>query len=114
MGKALATHKMPGCMYLIDSKPILVCKPIRHGRVRLLRQEGAYFGKSSTGWFFGFKLHVLVHHSGTVLAAMLTGGNCPDKDPDVMQELVAWGAGGTVLADMGYRDKVLVASLEDD
>ncbi|HEX8136788.1 MAG TPA: hypothetical protein VF544_04285 [Pyrinomonadaceae bacterium] len=28
-------------LYLIDSKPIPVCKPIRHGRVRLLREDGA-------------------------------------------------------------------------
>lgn len=31
-------------LYLIDSKPIPVCKAIRPGRVRLLRDEGAYFG----------------------------------------------------------------------
>jgi hypothetical protein len=57
--------------YILDSKPVPVCKPIRHGRVRLLREEGAYFGKSSTGWFFGFKLHALVHQSGAILAALL-------------------------------------------
>jgi hypothetical protein len=28
---------------IYDSKPIPVCRPIRHGRVRLLREEGAYF-----------------------------------------------------------------------
>jgi hypothetical protein len=38
-------------LYLLDAKPIPVCKAIRHGRVRLLRDEGAYFGKSSAGWF---------------------------------------------------------------
>jgi hypothetical protein len=45
--------------YLMDSKPIPVCHPIRHGRARLLREDGAYFGKTSKGWFFGFKLHRL-------------------------------------------------------
>jgi hypothetical protein len=110
--EALRHYKMPGCLYLTDSKPIPVCKPIRHARVRLMRPEGAYFGKNSTGWFFGFKLHTLVHHSGVILAAMLTGGNCADKDADVMQEMVSWAAGGAVLADMGYRDKDLVALLE--
>lgn len=112
--EALRQHKMPGCLYLLDSKPIPVCKQIRHGRVRLMRVEGAYFGKSSTGWFFGFKLHLLVHHSGVILAAMLTAGNCSDKDADVMQELVAWAAGGAALVDLGYRDQGLVAYLEDD
>jgi hypothetical protein len=111
---AVRHHKMPGCLYLLDSKPIPICQPIRHGRVRLMRPEGAYFGKSSTGWFFGFKLHLLVHHSGLVLAALLTAGNCPDKDADVMHELVAWAAGGTVLTDLGYRDKDLIAALQDE
>jgi hypothetical protein len=112
--EALRQHKMPGCLYLIDSKPIPVCKPIRHGRVRLMRLEGAYFGKSSTGWFFGFKLHLLVHHSGVVLAALLTAGNCCDKDADVLQEMLIWAGGGAVLSDRGYRDKDLLAFLETE
>ena len=88
-------------LYVIDSKPIPVCKPIRHGRVRLLREEGAYFGKSSSGWFFGFKLHALVHHSGAILAAILTPGNWPDQDVALA---LAWSVdGGIALADAGYQ-----------
>src|SRR5919205_2552757 len=45
--------------YIMDSKPIPLCQPIRHGRVLLMREEGAYFGKSRKGWFFGFKLHLI-------------------------------------------------------
>jgi transposase len=112
--EAIQRHSMPGCLYLLDSKPIPVCKPIRHGRVRLLREEGAYFGKSSTGWFFGFKVHVLVHHSGVILAVLFTPANCPDRDPDVMHTLLSMAAGGGVLVDMGYQDKELVAELEAD
>ena len=112
MLEAISRHKMPGCLYLLDSKPIPVCKPIRHGRVRLLRQEGAYFGKSSTGWFFGFKLHLLVHHSGAILYALLTPGNCADKDSDVLHTLLCFGAGGAVLCDMGYQDSDLRAEIE--
>ena len=110
--EAIRHHKMPGCLYLLDSKPLPVCKPVRHGRVRLLREDGAYFGKNSVGWFFGFKLHALVHHSGAILAVLLTPGNCPDKDPDVMHTLLAWAAGGAVLGDRGYRDQALIAELE--
>ncbi len=32
-------------LYQIDSKPIPVCHPMRHVRVRALRDEGASFGK---------------------------------------------------------------------
>jgi hypothetical protein len=58
-------------LYLIDSKPIPLCRPIRHGRVQLLRDAGAYFGKTSKGWFFGFKLHVLRHIDGRLLNLIL-------------------------------------------
>ena len=61
--------------YLMDSKPIPVCHPIRHGRARLLRDDGAYFGKSSKGWFFGFKLHLLIAERGHVLGALLSPAN---------------------------------------
>lgn len=58
---ALRRMQLPGRIYLADSKPIPLCKPIRHGRVRLMREEGAWFGKNHYGWFFGYKLHMLVH-----------------------------------------------------
>ena len=68
-----AVRPLPDALYLMDSKPIPVCKPLRHGRARLLREEGAYFGKTSAGWFFGFKLHLLTHHDGAILSRSFTG-----------------------------------------
>ena len=97
--------------YLLDSKPIPTCKPIRHGRVRLLREEGAYFGKSSTGWFFGFKLHVLCHANGVILATVLTPGNW--ADPDVASALTQSVTGGIVLADVAYQGDELWEALRD-
>lgn len=57
-----ATTPVPAAsaaFYLVDAKPLPVCHRLRHGRVRLLRDEGAWFGKTSKGWFFGFKLSTL-------------------------------------------------------
>jgi len=112
MCEAVSHHSMPGCLYLIDSKPIPVCKPMRHGRVRLMRPEGAYFGKGSSGWYFGYKLHLLTHHTGTILYALLTPANFSDKDEEVLHTLLPAAGGGAVLCDMGYRDKKLRAELE--
>lgn len=92
---------LEGPVYLLDSKPIPLCKPIRHGRVRLLREDGAYFGKTSTGWFFGFKAHVLVHASGVILAVILTPGNWADVT--VAPALALSVAGGIGLADLAYQ-----------
>ena len=103
-----------GDVYLMDdrkprrfaeSKPIPVCKPIRHGRVRLLREDGAYFGRNSCGWYFGFKLHVIAHRSGTIFCAFLTSANTPDRDAALA--LAQAADGGILLADKAYRGKEL-------
>jgi hypothetical protein len=101
----------PCHFYLIDSKPIPVCKPIRHGRVRLLREEGAYWGKTRAGWFFGFKLHVLFNHSGLVESLMLTPANVDDRDPALA---LAWSVeGGLAFGDVGYNGRELADLLAE-
>jgi hypothetical protein len=98
--------------YLLDSKPIPVCHPIRHGRVRLLREDGAYFGKSTKGWFFGFKLHLLICQRGYILGAVLTPGNWDDREPALSLCLAT--EGGAVLADLGYRGEAVALSLSEE
>lgn len=95
--------------YLLDSKPIPVCHPLRHGRVRLLREDGAYFGKCSRGWFFGFKLHLIIAERGHVLAAVLTPANWDDREPALALCLAT--EGGAALGDLGYRGEELAAAL---
>ena len=108
-----ATLHSSDSLYLLDSKPIPVCNPMRHGRVRLLREEGAYFGKNKAGWYFGFKLHVLAHHNGAILCAFVTPANWDDRD--VALALAQAVDGGTLLADLGYRDaKALEPLLWDE
>jgi transposase len=99
-------------LYLIDSKPIPLCLPLRHGRVRVLRDHGAYFGKTSKGWFFGFKLHLLRHIDGRVLNIVLTPGNCDDRLPALL--LVQAVDGGVTLGDLGYRGPDCAAALADE
>jgi Transposase DDE domain len=99
-------------LYLMDAKPIPVCKPIRHGRVRLLREDGAYFGKSTTGWFFGFKLHLITTHRGEVLCGVLTSANINERD--VAGALSQAVDGGIVLCDSGYRSAPLARSLAEE
>jgi transposase len=116
VGRLLATtctHALGAArLYLIDSKPIPLCLPIRHGRVRLLRDEGAYFGKTSKGWFFGFKLHLLRHIDGRVLNILLTPGNWDDRTPALA--LVEGVAGGITLGDLGYRGPECAAALANN
>jgi transposase len=116
VGRLLATtctHEASEArLYLIDSKPIPLCAPVRHGRVRLLRDEGAYFGKTSKGWFFGFKLHVLRHIDGRVLNVILTPGNWDDRDPALL--LSQSVDGGVLLGDLGYRGPECATRLAEE
>lgn len=102
----------PERLYVLDSKPIPVCHPLRHGRVRLLREDGAYFGKTSKGWFFGFKLHVIAHHTGVVLSAVLTPGNWDDRSAALA---LCWTTGGGVaLGDTGYSGEETATLLREE
>jgi hypothetical protein len=89
-------------IYLIDSFPIPMCQPIRHGRVNLLRDEGAYFGKSTKGWFFGFKLHVLSTLRGQIIGAVLLPTSYDDRaGARMLASLLEEGS--LAIADLGYR-----------
>lgn len=94
-----------GAIFLLDSKPLPMCLALRHGRVRLLREDGAYFGKTSKGWFFGFKLHLLTDLTGHIIGAVLTPGNWTDGE--VAPALAALVEGGVAIGDLGYRGEQL-------
>lgn len=38
-------------------------------------------GKSSMGWFFGFKLHLVINHLGELIVFCVTKGNVDDRRP---------------------------------
>lgn len=101
--EATAASDAQAAFYLIDSKPIPLCHHLRHQRVRLLREDGARFGKTSKGWFFGFKLHALRHLTGRFLNIVLTPASCDDRDP--LLALAEATDGGIVLGDLGYRGR---------
>jgi hypothetical protein len=88
-------------LYLMDSKPIPLCHQLRHGRVRLMREDGARFGKTSKGWSFGFKLHAVRHIAGRVMNVISTPANRGDRDPALA--LNDGTDGGIIIADLGYR-----------
>jgi hypothetical protein len=58
--------------------PIPLCHRLGQGRVRTLNEDGAWFGKTSKGWFFGFKPHTLIYSEGLIVNAVLKPGNWDD------------------------------------
>lgn len=91
----------------VDSTPLKVCHNRRIKRHRVFAGL-AERGKTSMGWFFGFKLHLIVNDQGEILAFQLTPGNVDDRKPvPKMAEKLF----GKLFADRGYISKALFEQL---
>ncbi len=64
----------------VDSTPIRVYKNKRIKRNKVFK-DIATIGISTTGWFFGFKLHLIVNEKGEILNFVITQGNVDDRTP---------------------------------
>lgn len=91
----------------VDSTPLAVCDNHRIQQHKVFSGI-AKRGKTSTGWFFGFKLHLVVSDTGELLNMTLTAGNVDDRKPvpDLLRGLL-----GKVYADKGYLSQPLFDSL---
>ncbi len=87
----------------VDSTPLAVCHNKRIPRHRVF--DGfAERGKTSMGWFYGFKLHLIINHDGEIIAFTLTPGNVDDRQPlpDMIQRVF-----GKLFGDKGYLSQPL-------
>lgn len=75
--EALLVKPKQDHIHLIDSTPLAVCKNTRINRHRTFRATAGR-GKSSTGWFYGFKLHLIVNRACEIVSALVTSGNVSD------------------------------------
>lgn len=66
-------------------------------------------GKTSTGWFYGFKLHLIINDRGELLNVQLTPGNVDDRKPvpKLVRKLF-----GKIFGDRGYISKPLYDLLQ--
>jgi hypothetical protein len=81
----------------VDSTPIAVCHNRRIKQHKVFAGIAAR-GKTSTGWFFGFKLHLVFNDRGELLAVVLTPGEG------------AASPGGTALRQAVWRQRLPVPS----
>lgn len=91
----------------VDATPLAVCHNRRIKRHRVFAGL-AERGKTSMGWFFGFKLHLVVNDRGEIVAFHLTPGNVDDRKPvpKLTEKLF-----GKLFGDKGYLSQVLFTDL---
>ena len=87
----------------IDSTTLPVCKNQRIQRHKSLAAI-ATRGKSSMGWFFGCKLHLIMNQSGDMVSTALSNGHTADIK---MVEQLVEGLKVKLYADRGYISQEL-------
>ena len=94
-------------IYFADSTQLAVCHNRRISRHKVFDGMAAR-GKTTMGWFFGFKLHFVINHKGEIMACRITPGNKSDGSvlDDITRNLT-----GKVYADKGYIGKACFRKL---
>lgn len=94
-------------LYYVDSTKMVVCHNRRIYRNKVFKGI-AERGHCSVGFFYGFKLHIVINHQGEIMSFCLTKGNVDDRQvvEKLMRGLTGIGAG-----DKGYIGKKLQENL---
>jgi hypothetical protein len=96
----------------IDSTPVRVCKPKRIKNNKVFKGI-ATTGKSTMGWFHGFKLHIVINDKGEILNFTITQANVDDRTP-LKKKSFLDKIYGKLYADKGYIGKDLMQLLFTD
>lgn len=97
--KLIATKDCNGISY-IDSFPLRVSHNKRIHSHKVFKGIAAR-GKTSTGFFFGFKLHLIINQKGEVIDFIITPGNVADNNSDLINKIMN-SIQGKVFGDKGY------------
>jgi len=93
----------------LDSTTLDVCNNKRINSHQVFK-DLAQRGKTSTGWFYGFKLHLIINDEGEIISFCITAGNVDDRDFKTISTLTK-EIYGKIFADKGYISKGLFEQL---
>lgn len=91
----------------MDSTTLTVCHKRRINRNKVFKNL-AQRGRTTMGWFFGFKLHLIVNHLGEIISFQITQGNVDDRAP---VPKMTQNVQGKIFADKGYISQPLFKNL---
>lgn len=95
-----------------DSTTLPVCH-IKRERQNKVFKGIAEKSKSTMGWFFGFKLHLIINDKGEILSFCFSKANVDDRDQKVMKVMTK-DVFGKLFGDRGYIDQKLAEYLWND
>jgi hypothetical protein len=94
----------------IDSTPLTVCLLQRRYSHKVFKEYAA-LGKTSVGWFYGFKLHLVINQFGQIINFHVTPGNVSDIDQNVL-DIITKRVIGLLFGDRGYISKNVAKILQ--
>ena len=94
---------------IIDSTPLVSCH-IKRMHIHKTMRGWAQKGKCTMGWFYGFKLHLVINDKGEIIQWQLTPGNCDDREP-LKNKKFTERLFGKLFADRGYISQDLFEGL---
>lgn len=91
-------------LYFVDAKKLPVCH-LRREKSNRVFSGIARKGKTSTGWFYGLKIHLIINNLGQAVAFDLSAGNVADNNAELLQRMTN-GLQGICVGDKGYLTKL--------
>ena len=93
----------------IDSTVIKACHHKREKQNKVFKGIAAK-GRGTMGWFFGFKLHIIINERGEIIDFLITRGNVDDRKP-LKDKSFHDKIFGKLFGDRGYLGKDLFEEL---
>jgi hypothetical protein len=94
-----STDSTEGDICFVDGTKLEVCKIYRESKHRTMKSLASK-SKSTTGWFYGLKLHVLCDRKGNLIRIKFTTAVTGEREP--LKEFIASMTRSIFVGDPGY------------